>query len=98
MSWESIARAKKAGLYDLIPGPWRIPPAAIPPVSQLRSFIDFIGQFLDAQELEITNAPTGKILANLRAAEWTAVEVTRAFCHRAAVAHQFVSVLLVVTV
>lgn len=90
MGWESIASAKRASLINLIPPTWRISPSDIPSTSRLRDFGDYICRFLNPQELEITNASSSIILAHIRSAEWSAVDVTRAFCHRAAIAHQLV--------
>lgn len=41
----------------------------------------------------ITESSAVAILANIHAAIWSAEEVTRAFCHRAALAHQLVNCL-----
>jgi amidase len=90
MSWQSIASAKNASLIDLIPPRWRINLSDVPPASRLRDFGDYICRFLNPQELEITNASSNAILAHIRSGEWGAADVTRAFCHRAAVAHQLV--------
>jgi amidase len=91
MGWETAAEAKKANLLDLIPGPWRLKPSEIPSVTDLRDVTNYICQFLDPRELEITNCSSVKVLENIRSLEWSAVDVTRAFSHRAAVAHQLVS-------
>lgn len=90
MDWEAKASAKRASLANLIPPEWKIEASQIPPSSALRDFAVFICGFLDPQELMITNAPASKILVNVRSRQWTAVDVTLAFCHRAAVAHQLV--------
>ncbi|KAL2048092.1 hypothetical protein N7G274_000003 [Stereocaulon virgatum] len=88
MIWQSIASAKNASLIDLIPPRWRIKLSDVPPISRLRDFGGYICRFLNPQELEITNASSNAILAHIRSGEWGAADVTRAFCHRAAVAHQ----------
>ena len=91
MSWQSKTQSKRKSLLELIPSKWRIAVTYIPSVTRLRDFSGYICSYLDRQELEITNAPSGTILANLRSGKWTSVDVTKAFCHRAAVAHQLVS-------
>lgn len=91
MTWQSDAQGKRTSLIELIPPKWRIPSSDIPSVTRLRDFGEYICRFLDRRELEITNAPSSRILANIRSGEWTSVDVTRAFCHRASVAHQLVS-------
>ena len=90
MSWESMTSAKRASLLSLIPSNWRLDLSQIPPASRLRDFGGYIARFLGRRELEFTNASCIAILANIRSGEWTAEEVTRAFCHRAAIAHQLV--------
>lgn len=90
MSWETIVAAKRASLLNLIPSEWRLNLKEVPPTSRLRDFGIYITRFLDPRELQITNASSSAILANIRSVEWSAVEVTRAFCHRSAIAHQLV--------
>lgn len=90
MTWQTTAAAKKASLNDLIPPRWRINQSEIPSTSRLRDFGDYICRFLNRRELEITNATSTTILAQIRSGEWGAADVTRAFCHRAAIAHQLV--------
>lgn len=52
---------------------------------------------LDARELEITEtSDVGALLQKIAHAEWTSVEVTKAFCKRAVIAHQLVRCLLAV--
>ena len=92
MGWEKIATAKKASLLGLIPQPWKINPADVPSTATLRDVTHYICKFLHPLEIEITDSPTNKILENIRSLEWTSLEVTRAFCHRAALAHQLVCV------
>jgi len=91
MGWQAIASAKKASLLNLIPPGWRLDPSDIPSTARLRDFGDYICRFLNPQELAITNACSNIILAHIRSGEWKAVDVTRAFCHRAAIAHQLVT-------
>lgn len=91
MSWQSKAQGKRASLIELIPPKWRIATSDIPSVARLRDFGEYVCRFLDRRELEITNAPSSRILTNIRSGEWTSVDITRAFCHRASIAHQLVS-------
>ncbi|CAF9931207.1 MAG: Acetamidase [Alectoria fallacina] len=93
MTWQSNAQGKRASLIELIPPKWRIPTSDIPSATRLRDFGEYICRFLDRRELEITNAPSSRILANIRSGEWTSVDVTRAFCHRASLAHQLTNCL-----
>ncbi|KAM9912157.1 hypothetical protein OXX69_002829 [Metschnikowia pulcherrima] len=48
---------------------------------------------LSNSEQEITSALAETIVENIKAKKWTAVEVVKAFCHRASVAHQLTNCL-----
>lgn len=91
MGWEEAAQAKKASLLQLIPQEWQLHPADIPLPTRQRNVTDYIRRFLDPHQLEITDSHVIAILEKIRSSEWTALEVTRAFCHRAALAHQLVN-------
>jgi hypothetical protein len=93
VSWERAARAKQASISGQVPVEWIIKSADLPPVSALRDVSYFIRRYLSARELEITDTTAERILEKLGAGEWTALEVNRAFCHRAAIAHQLVCIL-----
>lgn len=89
-SWKSLANEKRQATLDAIPTKWRIP-EPIPPPSELRDVTGtYIQKFLTPREIEITELDTYGIAEKTTTGEWTAVEVTEAFCHRAALAHQFV--------
>ncbi|KAL1845773.1 hypothetical protein Plec18170_009577 [Paecilomyces lecythidis] len=91
--WKAAAEAKRQAVLDLIPEKWRIK-EPIPPPSELRDVTaGYIQQFLDARELEITETDAVGIIERTTSGQWTAVEVTEAFCHRAALAHQLVNCL-----
>lgn len=92
MGWEAIAAGKKASLLNLIPQPWQLSPGEIPSVTSLCDVTDYICRLLDPREVEITSSSCLKTLENVRSGEWTSLDVTRAFCHRAALAHQLVSI------
>jgi amidase len=91
--WEITARAKKGSVNELIPKLWTLKLSDIPPVGSLRDVSDYIRRFLTPQELAITDSSANFILDKIRTAQWTALDVTRAFCHRAALSHQFVNCL-----
>jgi amidase len=91
MDWQQKASQKRASLYDAIPPAWRLNMDDVPSVSQLPDVTTFITQYLNPFEQQITNAAPAVILDKIRHLNWTAVEVCRAFCHRAALAHQLVT-------
>ena len=89
-SWESLANEKRQATLNAIPTKWRIQ-EPIPPPSELRDVTGtYIQKFLTPREIEITELDAYGIAEKTTTGEWTAVEVTEAFCHRAALAHQFV--------
>ncbi|KAK2806713.1 hypothetical protein FQN50_005707 [Emmonsiellopsis sp. PD_5] len=91
-AWEGIAKAKREAVLGLIPEKWRIQ-SPIPPASELRDVTVYIQKFLTPREIEITELDTVSLAERTTTGQWTAVEVTEAFCHRSALAHQFVSCL-----
>ncbi|BGP34591.1 hypothetical protein JCM10296v2_006413 [Rhodotorula toruloides] len=48
---------------------------------------------MDSKHLQITNMEVGELVEKLQKGELKAVEVTKAFCHRAAIAHSLVNCL-----
>ncbi|KAK6003039.1 hypothetical protein QM012_000884 [Aureobasidium pullulans] len=90
--WRQIAAEKRDSVLALIPEEWRIP--APPPAEEQRDVTGkFIQQYLDSREIEITETEATEIVKKTSSGEWTAVEVTKAFCHRSAIAHQLVNCL-----
>lgn len=90
--WKKTAETKRDSVLGLIPKEWRIPPP--PPVHDQRDVTGaFIQQYLDKEEIEITETDAVGIVKNTSSGVWSAVDVTKAFCHRAAVAHQLVNCL-----
>lgn len=91
-SWQEIAQAKKDSLDALIPQEWRI---ASPPSTEQQIDVTgaYVEQFLNQQEIEITRSDAVEIAGKTASGTWTAVDVTKAFCHRAALAHQLLNCL-----
>ncbi|KAG9588737.1 amidase, partial [Aureobasidium melanogenum] len=90
--WRQVAAEKRDSVLALIPEEWRIP--APPPAEEQRDVTGkFIQQYLDPREIEITETEATEIVNKTSSGQWTAVEVTKAFCHRSAVAHQLVNCL-----
>lgn len=91
LDWTDIAAKAQTRLINSIPAEWRIPPSKLPPEDHL-DVTEFPRQcgLLDATELKITESYAIEIVGAVAAGEWTAEDVTRAFCKRAAIAHQVV--------
>ncbi|KAL1311010.1 hypothetical protein AAFC00_001228 [Neodothiora populina] len=92
--WESIAQAKRAALLQSIPPDWIISDDLLPPDDQLdvTSFPKTSGFFTE-RELEITSTRIPQLLEKIHTQLLTSEEVTKAFCKRAAVAHQLTNCL-----
>ena len=90
--WEEVAAKRQATLSEQIPLEYRIPPNLLPPTSQLdvTGFPRESGWF-SQQELEITESSATTILNQIATQTWSAEDVAKAFCKRAAAAHQLVS-------
>ena len=93
-NFKTQAAGKRQAIFDAIPKKWIIP-TAIPPAAEQRDVTgSYIQQFLTPREIEITETDAVGIAEHTTTGKWTAVEVTEAFCHRAALAHQLVSIAI----
>ena len=92
--WKKISAKAQEQLFASIPSDWRIPKDKLPPAEQLdvTSFPAESGIVTD-NEVTITESYATEIVSKIAAGEWKAEDVTRAFCKRAAIAHQVVSLL-----
>lgn len=89
-AWRIQGEAKRQSILNAIPQKWRLKDP-IPPATELRDVTgDYIRQFLTDREIEITEKDAVDIVAQTSTGHWSALEVTEAFCHRAALAHQLV--------
>ncbi|KAI1655067.1 amidase [Daldinia decipiens] len=93
-NWEELAAKKRQELANSIPQEWRIPSHLLPPADQddVTGFPEASGWFT-ADELAITNQTAVQLLPKLASGELTSEAVTRAFCKRAAAAHQLINCL-----
>ena len=87
--WQILAAAKRASVESLIPGEWLIKDA---PSREAQKDVTgtYIHQFLTYQEITITETDAVGIAAKTSKGEWKALDVIKAFAHRAALAHQLV--------
>lgn len=90
-TWEEIGARKRAALQASIPEEWRVPPELLPPDSQddVTGWPATSGWFT-AEELAITELSASELVPKLASGALKSVVVTRAFCKRAAAAHQLV--------
>ncbi len=89
--WKSTAEAKRNAILDSIPSIWRL--SKIPSREEQRDVTGtYIHQYLSSKEIEVTETDAVGIADRVAKGEWSAVAVTEAFCHRASLAHQLVSI------
>ncbi|KAL8752657.1 MAG: hypothetical protein Q9199_005597 [Rusavskia elegans] len=90
--WQTLAEAKLESINESIPAEWRLP--SLPRNDEQQDVTGrYIQQFLSKEEIEITEAVAPTIVEYTSAGHWTAETVTRAFCHRAGLAHQLTNCL-----
>ncbi|KAF2263108.1 amidase [Lojkania enalia] len=90
-SWKERAQAKREAILALIPEEWRI---KNPPIEkQVDVTGKYIQQYLTEREVEITETTADEIVKHTVTGRWSAEDVAKAFCHRAALAHQLVHCL-----
>lgn len=91
IKWTKVAIEAQQRLKESIPPAWQIALDKLPPDSRL-DVTGFPAEsgILSQQELDITDNFATDIVKKLAAGEWTSLQVTTAFCKRAAIAHQLV--------
>lgn len=90
VDWESLAKEKRDSVNTLIPKSWLLT-KPLPSASEQRDVTGkYIQQYLSQREIEITETDAVGIVKKTTSGEWKAKEVTEAFCHRSALAHQMV--------
>ncbi|RHZ60707.1 uncharacterized protein CDV56_107412 [Aspergillus thermomutatus] len=91
-NWKHAGLRKREAIQALIPPEWLLPspPAPLEAVDLTDGVIQ---RYLSPREVTITETGALALLQKLSTGEWSSREVTRAFCHRAALAHQMISCL-----
>jgi amidase len=89
--WKNLAEIKRNAILAAIPEEWRIKNPSIK--EQIDVTGSYVHQYLSKREIEITETTADDIVKQTTTGAWTAVEVTKAFCHRAALAHQLLHCL-----
>ncbi|KAJ0359960.1 hypothetical protein COL154_007846 [Colletotrichum chrysophilum] len=92
--WELAGAKKREALASSIPSEWRIPQDLLPPESQedVTGWPEASGWFTP-KELAITDLNAAELLPKLASGELKSIDVTKAFCKRAAAAHQLTNCL-----
>lgn len=89
--WRTVAQQRQDEVNGAIPEAYRVPKALLTGCNFI-SLPESCG-ILNERELKITSNTATELLKLLHNETYTAVEVTTAFCKRAAIAHQAVSAL-----
>lgn len=94
-TWEQVPAKKRAALLASIPKEWIIPSDLLPPDTQddVMDWPKTSGWFTD-DELAITDLSASELVPKLASGALKSVDVTKAFCKRAAAAHQLVRTLV----
>lgn len=89
-TWQAVALRRKNEITDSIPGEWVLPPHILQ--SSGKRPLDLVKTcgLLSEREITIVYSNAVDLLEKMRKREYTAVEVTTAFCKASAVAHQAV--------
>ncbi|EFQ84968.1 hypothetical protein PTT_20250 [Pyrenophora teres f. teres 0-1] len=90
-SWQEIATQKREAILAAIPAEWRLD--KLPSIEEQVDVTEYVKQYFDKKELDITESSADVIAKKAVEGHWSAVEVTKAFCHRAAVGHQLLHCL-----
>jgi amidase len=91
MTWQEIGEKARARLDASIPSEWRIPKDKMPAAERADVMdVPFLSGLFSEREILITTSSATHIVDVVAKGEWKAQEVARAFCKRAAVAHQLV--------
>ncbi|KAM5359272.1 hypothetical protein ACJZ2D_014620 [Fusarium nematophilum] len=93
-SWKEISVKKREALASSIPKEWRVPDSLLPPSDQkdVTEWPKASGWFTP-EELSITGLTAAELISQLASGALKSVDVTRAFCKRAAAAHQLTNCL-----
>jgi amidase len=92
-NYQTISAEKKAQQWNRIPKHWRIPREIFQNATNVMD-IPLTCELLNEIESRITSDyDATALLEKLKAGVWSVEQVTVAFCKRAAIAHQLVSLL-----
>ncbi|KAL4911385.1 hypothetical protein BDW74DRAFT_184748 [Aspergillus multicolor] len=88
-AWEAKASAKRAETLAKIPKEWLLDKQDLDKAANERNLTGpFINQYLSPDDIVIVEQGSVPLFEKIRAEKLSAVQVTRAFCKTAAVAHQ----------
>lgn len=91
VDYKQVAAEKAQSLIDKIPKEWVL--SKIPSAEEEPNVNHFVDNIVSLEEQKITNMGIKELLENQENGKLTAVEITKAFCHRAALIHQLTECL-----
>ncbi|KAL9004650.1 MAG: hypothetical protein Q9188_002541 [Gyalolechia gomerana] len=90
--WQTLGKAKLESINESLPKTWRV--ESLPTNEEQQDVTgNYIRQYLSKDEIEITEASATTIVERTSSGQWTVEAVTKAFCHRASLAHQLTNCL-----
>lgn len=90
--WRDVAAKRRHEIERKIPQEWLVSKNLLETQPAMK--LPYISGILTPWEQQVTEMRAVDILAGIRGRTFTSVEVTRAFCKRAAIAHQAVSICM----
>lgn len=84
--WEEIVEKKKKFLKSQIPEEWILQDIKSP--DEEPNVLNYLEKLLDSREIYITNLTLDELLAEQLSGKLSALEIAKAFTHRAALTHQ----------
>lgn len=90
--YKTVAAKKRAERNTHLIQKWLTPESELPTSKDVLKFPIESG-YLTPQEILITQSNAFEISAKIKTKQWTALQVTEAFCHRSQIAHQLTNCL-----
>ena len=92
LSWTEISKNKQESLIQLIPEEWRNPSIREEMINAgFSNTYDYLNTILPKEEVEITSLTMLELISKIANKTFTSLQVAKAYCHRAALAHQILN-------
>jgi len=88
--WQQAVNERRQQINSAIPAAWILPRDVMTPRNSTR--LPYTAGIMTERELKITECRAVELLELIKSKIYSAVDVTTAFCKRAAIAHQAVSI------
>lgn len=88
MTWEQIGKVKREAVFSKIPKKWVI---EVPSIEQEPNALKYLDANLPPEETAIVNYSMMQLIEKVSKGELTSIEITEAYCHRAALTHQIIN-------